>query len=48
MRQRLEGEVLAFAALDLRIDHQHEVFDTDAVGAWLVVARLVRQDHAFA
>ena len=46
--ERLETEILAFAALDPCIDHQDEVFDADAVFTGLVIARFVGEDHAFA
>src|SRR5204863_9070354 len=46
-RQRLEAHHLAIAAGHLlRLGHQHEVLDADAVGAFLVVAGLVGDDHA--
>ena len=44
--QRLEAEHLALGAGDLAPLDEHEVLDADAVLAGLVVARLIRQDHA--
>src|SRR6185312_13246942 len=44
--QGLELEILAVSALDLRFLHRHQILDTDAVGAGLVVAGLVADDHA--
>jgi cytochrome P450 len=44
--ERTPNPHLAFGAGDLALLHQDEVLDADAVGAGLVVARLVGQDHA--
>src|SRR5690606_37422296 len=45
-RQRLEAEHLPLGARKLDRLDQQEVLDPDAVGARLVVAGLVRDDHA--
>src|SRR5690242_17446212 len=44
--QRFEPEHLLLGALNLAFDDEHEVFDPDAVLASLIIAGLVRKDHA--
>ena len=44
--QRLEIEHVAFGACDEGLFHDDQILDADAIGAGLVIARLVGQDHA--
>jgi hypothetical protein len=46
-RQVVKAQIGAFRPGDRPSSHQHQILDADAVLACLVIARLVRQDHAF-
>ena len=46
--ERFEAQIFALCPFDPCILHQNQVLDPDAVFARLVIARLVREDHAFA